>query len=180
MITTHAKCFALSTAILAACAAGGARAENIDLHKALAPCTGISSSADRLVCYDQLAGRVSPPKAQPSAAAAAPAPTASVAAATAPAAAPTEEDFGRSKLQKAAKSRSPPDIKSVTAKVAAFGRSPNLRTQVTLDNGQIWEYQDDPDQLLSIGDTVTIKHATLGSYMLLTPTKLSHRVRRVN
>jgi hypothetical protein len=179
MIATHAKRFALSTAILAACAAGGARAEDIDVHKALAPCSGISNSADRLACYDKLAGRVSPPKAKPSAAAAA-SPAASVAAAPAPAAAPTEEDFGRSKVQEAAKASSLPKINSVTAKVLGFGRSPDRRTQVTLDNGQIWEYQDDPDPLLSIGDSVTIKHATLGSFMLLTPAKLSHRVRRIN
>jgi hypothetical protein len=215
MITTNAKRFALSTAFLAACAVcacGGARAEDIDLHKALSPCSGISSSADRLACYDKLAGRVSEPKARPSVAASPPtpaapvaaapaapvaaapaasvaaapaasvaaAPAAPVAAAPAPAAAPTEEDFGRSKVQKAARSSSPPEIKSITAKVAGFGRSPNQRTQITLDNGQIWEYQDDPDPLLSIGDSVTVKHGTLGSFLLLTPAKHSHRVSRVN
>ena len=83
-------------------------------------------------------------------------------------------------MQIAASSSSPPEIKSVTAKVAGFGRSPDHRTQVTLDNGQIWEYQDDPDPLLSIGDSVTIKHATLGSFLLITPAKHSHRVRRMN
>jgi hypothetical protein len=186
VISTRAKRFALSTAILAACAAGGAPAEDTDMHNALAPCIGISSSADRLACYDKLAGRVSAPKAAPVAAAPAPAPSvaaapaASVAAAPAPAAAPTAEDFGLSKVQKAASSSSPPEIKSITAKVAAFGRSPNRRTQITLDNGQVWEYQDDPDSLLSIGDSVTIKRATLGSFILLTPAKLSHRVRRIN
>jgi nucleoid-associated protein YgaU len=193
MITTHAKCFALSTAILAACAAGGAPAEDTDMHNALAPCIGISNSADRLACYDKLAGRVSAPKTAPSVAAPAPAapapaapaaaasaPAASVAAAPAPAAAPTAEDFGLSKVQKAASSSSPPEIKSITAKVAGFGHSSNRRTQITLDNGQVWEYQDDPDSLLSIGDSVTIKRATLGSFIMLTPAKLSHRVRRIN
>jgi len=194
MITTHAKRFTLSTAILAACAAGGAPAKDTDVRNALAPCIDISSSADRLACYDKLAGRVSAPKAlaaAPSAASpaaaspspAAPAAVASVAAAPAPTAAPTEEDFGRSKVRKArtaASSGAPPEVKSITAKVAAFGRSPNRRSQITLDNGQIWEYQDDPDPLLSIGDSVTIKRATLGSFILLTPTKLSHRVSRVD
>ncbi len=180
MTTTHTKRLVLSTAILAACAAGGALAEDIDLHKALAPCSGISSDADRVACYDKLAGRVPEPKAAPSVAASAPAHAAPVAAAPVPAAAPTEEDFGRSKLQMAASSRSAPEIKTVTAKVAAFGRSPNLLTQVTLDNGQIWEYLDGPDPLLSIGDSVTIKHATFGSFLLLTPAKYSHRVRRIN
>jgi hypothetical protein len=177
MITAGAKRFALSTAILATCAAGGALAEDTGVHDAPAPCIGISSSADRLACYDRLAGRVSAPKA--AAVTAAPAPAATVAATPAPAAAPTAEDFGLSQVQKAAGSSSPPEIKSVSAKVAGFGHSPSRRTQVTLDNGQVWEYQDDPDSLLSIGDSVTIKHAALGSFMLLTPTKLSHRVSRV-
>jgi hypothetical protein len=191
MITTHAKRFVLSTAILATCASGGALADGTDVHNALAPCIGISSSADRLACYDKLAGRVSAPKAAPVAATAAPAAPApataapaaaatSVAAAPAPAAAPTAEDFGLSKVQKAASSTSPPEIKSVNAKVAGFGHSPNRRTQVTLDNGQVWEYEDDPDSLLSIGDSVIIKRAALGSFILLTPTKHSHRVRRIN
>jgi hypothetical protein len=199
MITTHAKRFALSTAILATCAGGGAPAKDTDVRNALAPCVDISSSADRLACYDKLAGRVSAPKtlvaapstaapstAAPSAAApaaAAPSAVASVAAVPAPAAAPTEEDFGRSKVRKAraaANSGAPPEIKSITAKVAAFGRSPNGRSRVTLDNGQIWEYQDDPDPLLSIGDSVTIKRARLGSFLLQTPAKLSHRVSRID
>lgn len=80
----------------------------------------------------------------------------------------------------AASSGAPPEIKSITSKVAAFGRSPNHRTQVTLDNGQVWEYQDDPDPLLSIGDSVTIKRARLGSFLLQTPAKLSHRVSRID
>jgi hypothetical protein len=204
MITTHAKRFALSTAILATCAAGGAPAKDTDVRYALAPCVDISSAADRLACYDKLAGRVSAPKAlaaSPSAAApapaapaaaspaaaspapAAPAAVTSVAAAPAPTAAPTEEDFGRSKVRmvrKAASSGAPPEIKSITAKVAAFGRSPNGRSRVTLDNGQIWEYQDDPDPLLSVGDSVTIKRARLGSFLLQTPAKLSHRVSRID
>ena len=211
---TSTKRFALSTAILATCAAGAAPAKDTDVRNALAPCIDISSSADRLACYDKLAGRISAPKAlaaspaaaspaatsppatsppailpaatSPAAASpapAAPAAVASVAAPPAPAAAPTEEDFGRSKVRKArmaASSGAPPEIKSITAKVAAFGRSPNGRTQVTLDSGQIWEYQDDPDPLLSIGESVTIKRATLGSFILQTPTKLSHRVSRVD
>jgi hypothetical protein len=204
MITTHAKRFALSTAILATCAAGGAPAKDTDVRNALAPCVDISSSADRLACYDKLAGRVSAPKAlaaAPSAASpsatspsatspgatspapAAPAAVAFVAAAPAPAAAPTEEDFGRSTVRKArasASSGAPPEIKSITSKVAAFGRSPNGRSRVTLDNGQIWEYQDDPDPLLSVGDSVTIKRARLGSFLLQTPAKLSHRVSRID
>jgi hypothetical protein len=186
MITSHAKRFALSAAILAACTAGAAQTLDTDVHNALAPCIGTVNPTDRLACYDKLAGRVTEPKARLSAAAAASAPAPASAPALAapvaamPAAAPTTKDFGLSKVQKASSSSFPAEAKSITAKVAGFGRAPNGRTRVTLDNDEVWEYQDDPDLLLSIGDSVTIKRALLGSFILVTPTKVSHRVSRID
>jgi hypothetical protein len=47
------------------------------------------------------------------------------------------------------------------------------------DNGQTWEYEEDGDYLLAIGDSVTIRRASLGSFLLVTPSKLVHRVRRI-
>jgi hypothetical protein len=51
---------------------------------------------------------------------------------------------------------------------------------VTLDGGALWELVDDSDPLLAVGDTVTIKRAALGSYLMSTPTKRTHRVRRLD
>ena len=53
------------------------------------------------------------------------------------------------------------------------------RSVVRLDNTQSWEL-DQPDPLLAVGDKVTIRRATLGSFLLTTPTNRVHRVRRIN
>jgi hypothetical protein len=190
MTTTHTRCLVLSTAILAACAAGGALAED---PNGLTQCSSISNTAERLACYDRLAGRAPASKAPPSsptAAAPAAAPVSAAPAAAAPAAATpvparasTADDFGLSKVQKeranGADSSSPAEIKSITARVTGFRKGPSGRPRVLLDNGQSWEYEEDGDYLLAVGDSVTIRRASLGSYLLVTPARLIHRVRRI-
>jgi hypothetical protein len=190
MTTTHTRCLVLSTAILAACAAGGALAED---PNGLTQCSSISNTAERLACYDRLAGRAPASKAPPSsptAAAPAAAPVSAAPAAAAPAAATpvparasTADDFGLSKVQKeranGADSSSPAEIKSITARVTGFRKGSNGRPRVLLDNGQSWEYEEDGDYLLAVGDSVTIRRASLGSYLLVTPARLIHRVRRI-
>jgi hypothetical protein len=195
MTTTLTRCLVLSTAILAACAAGGALAED---PNGLTQCSSISNTAERLACYDRLAGRAPASKAPPSSptaaapaaapvsaapAAAAPAAAAPAAATPVPARASTADDFGLSKVQKeranGADSSSPAEIKSITARVTGFRKGSNGRPRVLLDNGQSWEYEEDGDYLLAVGDSVTIRRASLGSYLLVTPARLIHRVRRI-
>jgi hypothetical protein len=190
MTTTHIRRLALSTAILAACAAGGALAED---PNGLTQCSSIANTVERLACYDRLAGRASAkaPPSSPAAAAPAAAPVVSAApvgaappaAAPVPAAASTANDFGLSKVQKeradGAASSSPAEIKSITARVAGFRKGPSGRPRVLFDNGQTWEYEEDGDYLLAVGDSVTIRRASLGSFLLVTPSKLVHRVRRI-
>jgi hypothetical protein len=190
MTTTHIRRVALSTAILAACAAGGALAED---PNGLTQCSNLSNTAERLACYDRLAGRASASKAPPSSPAAAapaappvsaaPAAAAPAAATPVPARASNANDFGLSKVQKeradGAASSSPAEIKSITARVTGFRKGPSGRPRVLLDNGQSWEYEEDGDYLLAVGDSVTIRRASLGSFLLVTPSKLVHRVRRI-
>jgi len=187
MTTTHTKRLALSTAILAACAAGAAGAE--DPHT-LEQCRAISNTAERLACYDKLAGSASasraPPSSSAAAAPAAPVSTAPVstapAAAATPAAAASAKDFGLSKVQKEranGAANSPAEMKAITAQVTGFREGPSGRPRVLLDNGQAWEYEENGDYLLAIGDSVTIRRASLGSFLLVTPAKLVHRVRRI-
>jgi hypothetical protein len=190
MTTTHIRRLALSTAILAACAAGGALAED---PNGLTQCSNLSNTAERLACYDRLAGRASASKAPPSSPAAAapaappvsaaPAAAAPAAATPVPARASNANDFGLSKVQKeradGAASSSPAEIKSITARVTGFRKGPSGRPRVLLDNGQSWEYEEDGDYLLAVGDSVTIRRASLGSFLLVTPSKLVHRVRRI-
>jgi hypothetical protein len=176
---------------------------------ALQACAGIAQDAARLACYDRLAGHTAeqsaaaaaPPAAAVHAAAApAPAPTGATAspvppaAASLPPAAPTplqsapntappgaaaavplpKESFGLY----AAEHPLPPTSKSLEAAVVALGKSPNGRMTVQLEGGALWEL-DEPDPLLAVGELVTITRASLGSYLMQTPSRRSHRVRRL-
>lgn len=170
----------LGTLVLPATAAAGSQA-------GLQECAVIASDAARLACYDRMAGReASGPTAAPavtvptaSAAAASPAPAAvpapAAASVTAAAPAPPKQPFG---LYAAEHPPPPPAARSMTARVVEVGTSVGGHTTVGLEGGQLWEL-DDADPLLAVGDTVTITRATFGSFMMQTPTKRSHRARRL-
>ena len=51
---------------------------------------------------------------------------------------------------------------------------------IGLDNDQVWQ-QSELDSLIRLqpGDQVTIRRASLGSHLLVTPAKYSTRVRRI-
>jgi len=184
--------FALTAVPLAAAAAPAATAP----QSALEACASIAADADRLACYDRLAGRavpsvpghaataVAPPPAAPPPAAPPPAtasaPVAGVAAAAPPATPvpPPKESFG---LYEAEHPKPPPvaSAPSLEARVVALGKSANGHMIVSLEGGAVWEL-DDSDPLLAVGETVTITRATFGSYIMHTPTKRTHRARRVS
>jgi len=167
----------------------------------LAACADITDSAARLACYDKLAGRGAAP-AGPQAPAAPPQPDGAQAAvatvptavapvpttAPAPAAAPgstaaaapapsSPQSFG---LYGAEHPRPPPATPALEARIVALGKSAGDHMTVTLDGGALWVLVDDSNSLLAVGDTVTIKRAALGSYLMSTPTKRTHRVRRLD
>jgi hypothetical protein len=50
---------------------------------------------------------------------------------------------------------------------------------LVLDNGQTWEFTE-TDPRVRPGDTVTIKRAALGSFLMLTPSRHSYRVERLH
>jgi len=124
------------------------------------------------------------PAAAPVAAGAAAAGTGAtaVAAAAAPGAAPAtaaksstsakgaEDNFG---MYAAEHPAPPPSAKSLTAKVTSVSGA-----VVQLEGGQTWRI-DDSDPLLKAGDVVTISRASLGSFILVTPSKRSHRAKRL-
>lgn len=159
--------FLLATAVLAATmglSAAKALAQESDAPAhALQRCARIASAGERLACYDALAGRPTSAITTAPAAAAAPAP-------------PPEKTFGLSTVQQ----RGPVDeLESIAAKVTQFGQSRDGRQTIALDNGQVWEL-DASDPLLKGGDAITIRRAALGSFILSTAQKRSHRVRRLH
>jgi hypothetical protein len=164
---------------------------------ALRDCASIVAAAERLACYDRLAGQaagnvtaaapqpaaapappaaITPPPATAPPATTAAAPAAAVAAPAAPGSAvPAPQSFG---AYEAEHPRPPPVAKSLDASVIALGRSPSGRMTVSLQGGALWELADS-DPLLAVGDVVTITRASLGSYLLHTPSQRVHRAYRL-
>ena len=134
----------------------------------LAACAAIARPTERLACYDQLAGRAPAPLTAP----------ASAAAGSPAAASPTEapkESFG---LYAAEHPASPKPAAVLTAKVVGLGVSANGRPTAAIEGGQLWEL-DGADPLLANGDSVTIKRAALGSFLMTTPSGRTHSVHRL-
>ncbi len=67
----------------------------------------------------------------------------------------------------------------LTAKVIKVATLADTHQSVTLDGGQLWEL-DSPDPLLATGDTITIKRAALGSFILKTPSGRTSRAYRLH
>lgn len=107
----------------------------------------------------------------------------SVAAVAAAPAAPKNprDDFGMTEAAKQARNPEAADRPpaSISGKVKSVTHRSTGEFVVTLDDGQVWTQLDSyPVVRLAPGDMVTIKKASLGSYLLVTPTKIAIRVRR--
>ena len=165
---------------------------------ALAHCASITAADERLACYDSLSRPKSNPasaapgaspasiaaKATPSTATAAPAtstaaaPAAAAAAAGSAAAAgaapaPEAKSFGLTRHTPQAE-EGPDRIQAKVTRVDA-DRFGNVR--VSLDNDQAWTFNA-PDALLRVGEAVTIRRGTIGSFLLTTANHHTYRVQR--
>lgn len=157
------------------------------------PCAAVADDAQRLACYDAAFERPSPPVAVTASKAESPSPAR--AATPAQAALPTQaalpaqaaptataDDFGLTEHAKRSLDPDPEKRKpaSLTAGVTAVTRGRDTRFVLTLDNGQVWRQIETLSQArVSVGDTVTIREASLGSFLLVTSNRIATRVRRV-
>jgi hypothetical protein len=158
----------------------------------LARCAAISVSMDRLGCYDALARAVqgkttlaaldtpvaTPPPFAPAAVAVTPPPApASTFGITQPSEPNTQpESFGITKPQPSPeKPQELREIKSTVDKVIE-DRSGGLT--LVFDNNQSWMFLEG-GATIRPGDQVVVRRASLGSFLLITPSKRSYRVRRV-
>jgi hypothetical protein len=114
--------------------------------------------------------------AVPAASAPKPAPVQEPAAKAAPTVAPLDDpkNFGFSAAQVHAV---PQGLQSIDVHVVNVLTDRLGDAFVMLDNGQMWAYQGD-DGRLRPGDSVTIKRASLGSFIMVTPSKRSYHVTR--
>jgi hypothetical protein len=88
-------------------------------------------------------------------------------------------DFGVSEGPLAAK-RQATSLKEITAVVTAVSSRGRGELVITLDNGQVWAQNEAVAYFpLSVGDTVKIHSAAIGSYTLATPAKRTTKVTRV-
>lgn len=68
----------------------------------------------------------------------------------------------------------------IEARIASVAYRPTGERVVTLDNGQVWLLTEVSSKgNLDSGDPVVVRKAALGSYMLVTESRLSLRARRV-
>lgn len=168
-------------AVLALCCAtfgGAVRAASLE---AAEKCRLIVDDRARWACYDEVFGK---PVGAGS-------PQAPVSAGASPAAAGEQAavsrnpraEFGLSEAAMRARAaetapESAPD--SISATVTNVGRRSTEEMVVTLLDGQVWaQVEPDARARLKAGDTVTIKRAALGSYLLVTPSGIATRVKRL-
>lgn len=152
----------------------------VDMAAALKACATIGAPTERLACYDQLAKRHAPSSITAPASVGIAAPTPAPSAAPTPAppspAVTPKESFGLY----AAEHPSPQKTDSShTAKIIEIGMSSSGRPTVTLEGGELWEL-DAADPLLADGNSVIIKRAALGSFLMMTPSGRTHRVHRLH
>jgi hypothetical protein len=146
---------------------------------ALASCAAIGDPGQRLDCYDRLAGRAPAPRgaaapiAAPRNSAGGVPPAATPAATAAIPAAP--QSFGLYAVEHPQPAVQP----ALAAKVISIGSNAGGHSTVTLEGGQLWELLDDPDPILAEGQMVTIRRAALGSFIMTTASKRTHRVHRM-
>jgi hypothetical protein len=133
-------------------------------------CAAIPEDGPRLACYDGAFGRPARPAVAPTASAAPALPMAPQVVAPMPAAAPVAPPAQPAK----------PKEGPVSAKIVAVGQLSNDRFSVTLDNGQLWtQLERDVGAEVRVGDTITLRPAMLGSWMLETRGGVRTRVRQV-
>jgi hypothetical protein len=146
-----------------------AAAQNVS--DGLRACAAIGDGDQRLACYDRELARA----------------LASTAAPATPAREPQrltpEERFGmRGELARVEKERSrvgDPDLNQLEAKIMRLEELPTGEQVVTLENGQVWQERTPGVLRAKVGDSVTIRSGSLGSFFMTGRSGRAARVSRL-
>lgn len=138
-------------------------------------CAAVPDDLGRLACYDAEFGR-------PESTATQAAQPRLVPQVEAVAASGAEVDFGLSKWAK--RNLDPTAAKAqpqrITARIRQVERQRDGRFLVTLENEQVWLQVETMSRArVAVGDEVTIREASLGSFLLVTANQVATRVRRL-
>jgi Protein of unknown function (DUF3121). len=144
-------------------------------------CADIAVDIDRLACYD----RRFPPSARSSPAPATTSPSRAADPATHEAAAAVgadaRRDFGLSEADKRRHQGLPTDADSISVTIQSISRRLTGEQVFETTEGQVWvEIEATSHVRLKPGETVTIRRAALGSYVLVTSKRAGTKVRRSN
>jgi hypothetical protein len=122
------------------------------------PCASIAKDAERLACYDKAFGAADAPSKG----------------------APAKQDFGLP-AKKAYPTEAEKKDLAISAVISSVERRRDGKFVVTLDNGQTWLQSENDSRIdVKAGDTVNVRRAALGSYLLSNRDGLATRVKRVN
>jgi hypothetical protein len=148
-------------------------------------CSDLYDDAQRLACYDAAFGKPVRPGTAPVA------PQAAPTVGQSPAQAPAQsavQSATRAPVAPVPGARIAPPVpepppaekapSSLTASISSLRRLSDERFVVTLDNGQVWEQiERDRAAEVKVGDRVTVRKAMLGSFVLVTASKVQTKVR---
>jgi hypothetical protein len=140
------------------------------LPESIRACAGIGNATQRLECFDRAVAGLGMPVA-----------TAAGAAAVAAPVLTPEQQFGAKgelKEKQQPKPAEPPPLEKLASTVKSVRTGPSGEFIVTLENGQVWRQSMAAPMQLRVGDTVTIKPMSFGSYWMTDATGRGSRVKR--
>lgn len=151
----------LAALLCVVCAA--AVAATSDPQAALLACRELKDGVARLACFDRESAALAP------------------AAATATLA--PEQTFGLAPIaiiERESVAARRPEVAEVQARLLSIGSGMDGRSELTLDNGQVWRQLSSGEELLiKTGDIVKLSRGALGSYWLTAPSGRGCKVRRI-
>jgi hypothetical protein len=142
-----------------------------EVPDALRACAAEKDDGARLACYDREMARAL--AAVPTSATTKP-----LVATLSP-----EERFGfRGELAREVEERAKegsPDLERLVSKISALSRKPTGELVMTLENGQVWIERAGTSAGVKVGDSVSIRPASLGSFLMTGPSGRAARVSRI-